>query len=283
MAKKQETKTEMEPTPQVVEQPKVETPVMEKPQPKRKDPAKEIINDWEIKDRRYVLRNGQTPLSYAIKNRGIFWFDREKGHEREVMFAENQQTPFIDEMKGDIRTGRIVFRNGVLFVPKNKVTLQKMLSIYHPLKDKLWYEIKPQAKAETDLDVLNIEVDAMVAARSMDIDLVEAIMRVELGSKVAQMTSKELKRDILVFAKRKPKLLLSLMNDENIHLRNMGIKSVEQNIINLSGDNRQFTWASTGRKLINVPFEDHPYTALAAWFKTDEGMEVLRSVEKQLA
>jgi hypothetical protein len=31
-----------------------------------------------------------------------------------------------------------------------------------------------------------------------------------------------------------------------------------------------------------VPFEEHPYNALAAWFKTDEGMDVLKVVEKQL-
>ena len=72
------------------------------------------------------------------------------------------------------------------------------------------------------------------------------------------------------------------MSDENIHLRNLGIKACEQHIIQLSGDQRTFTWGSTGRKLLNVPFEEHPYSALAAWFKTDEGMEVLKSVEKQL-
>ena len=260
----------------------VETQVMDIPQPKRKEPSKEIINDWEIKDRRYVLKSGQSPLSYSIKNRGIYWFDKEKGYEREVMYTENQVTPFVDEMKGDIRTGRIVFRNGVIHVPKNKVTLQKMLSLFHPLRDKIWFEVKPQIRAASDLETLNIEVDAMVAARGMDIDLIEAIMRVEMGSKVSTMTSKELKRDVIVFAKKRPKLLLSLMEDGNIQLRNLGIKAVEQNIINLSGDNRQFTWSSTGRKLINVPFEEHPYTALAAWFKTDEGMEVLQSVEKQL-
>ena len=36
------------------------------------------------------------------------------------------------------------------------------------------------------------------------------------------------------------------------------------------------------RKLFEVPFDEHPYTALAAWFKTDEGMDVLKSIEKKL-
>ena len=257
--------------------------VMDTPKPKRQEPTQgKVINDWEIKDRRYVLNGNLQPLSYSIKTAGNYYFDEEKGYEREIVYAENQNTPFVDEMKGDIRPKRIMFRNGVLFVPKNKVMLQKMLSLYHPQRDKLWREIKPRVRASEDLDILNFELDAMVAARNLDIDMVEAIMRVEIGSKVSEMTSKELKKDILIFAKRKPKLLLDLINDDNIHLRNIGIKATERGIIRLSSDQRTFTWGSNNRKLINVPFDEHPYSVLAAWFKTDEGMEVLKSVEKQL-
>ena len=122
----------------------------------------------------------------------------------------------------------------------------------------------------------------MTAARSMDIDMIEAIMRTQSGSEVAEMSSKELKRDALMFAKQKPKLFLSLMKDDSIHLRNSGIKAVEQGIMKISDDQRTIYWASNNRKLLNIPFEEHPYSALAAWFKTDEGMEVLKSVEKQL-
>jgi len=33
---------------------------------------------------------------------------------------------------------------------------------------------------------------------------------------------------------------------------------------------------------MTVPFDEHPYSALAAYFKTDEGMEVLGAIEKRL-
>ena len=96
------------------------------------------------------------------------------------------------------------------------------------------------------------------------------------------MTSKELKRDLLVFAKRKPDLLLDLVNDENIQLRNIAVKAVEQRILKLSQDNRTVQWASNGRKLMTVPFEENPYSALAAWFQTDEGLEVYKTITKKL-
>jgi hypothetical protein len=116
----------------------------------------------------------------------------------------------------------------------------------------------------------------------MDIDMAEAIMRVEKGSEVANLSSKELKRDLLLFAKKNPKLFLELTTDDNVMLRNFGIKAVEANIIKLSGDQRHFTWVSNDRKIMTVPFDEHPYSALAAWFKTDEGMEIFSNIEKRL-
>ena len=274
MAKKQTKQVEVQ-EPYVEETVVVETP---KPEPKPK-----LNKDtWEIKDRRYVLSNNRSPLSKSIRSSGIFWFDEDKGYERELKHTKNQRTCFVDEMKGDQRLDHIVFRNGVLLVPKNKVTLQKLLSLYHPHRDKLFHEHKPKAVAATQLDTLEMEIDALNAALNLDIDMAEAVMRVEIGSKVSEMSSKELKRDLLLYAKRNPRLLLELVNDDNVMLRNFGIKATELGVIKLSSDQRTFSWGTNDRKLMTVPFDEHPYSALAAWFKTDEGMEIYSNIEKRL-
>ena len=275
MAKKTK-KTEVETTPPVAEQPKVETPVMEKSLPKEK------TNSWEIKDRVYVLTNNKTPLSRSIKSTGVYWFDEEKGYERELKYCQNQRTPFVDEMQGDQRLEHIIFRNGMLPVPKEKTTLQKLLSLYHPGRDVIYEELKPDVEAASQIDLLELEIEALNAARDLDIDMAEAVMRVEVGSKVSEMSSRELKRDLLLYAKRNPQLFLDLVNDENVQLRNFGIRAVEMRIIKLSSDQRTFSWGSNDRKLMNVPFDEHPYSALAAWFKTDEGMEIYSNIEKRL-
>jgi hypothetical protein len=77
-------------------------------------------------------------------------------------------------------------------------------------------------------------------------------------------------------------LFLELASDENINIRNMGIKAVEQGIIKLSNDQRTFKWGSTDKTLIKVPFDENPYSALAAYFKTDDGIDVFKTVEKKL-
>ena len=186
-------------------------------------------------------------------------------------------------MVGDQRLEHIIFRNGNLVVPKNKVVLQQLLSLYHPMKDILYEEDKPIVKATNEVAFIELELEALNAAVNLDIDMAEAVMRVELGSKVSEMSSKELKRDLLLYAKRNPALFLELVNDDNVQLRNFGIKATELNIIKLSSDQRHFMWGSNDRKLMTVPFDEHPYSALAQWFKTDEGMEVYTNIEKRLS
>jgi hypothetical protein len=33
---------------------------------------------------------------------------------------------------------------------------------------------------------------------------------------------------------------------------------------------------------MTIPFDENPYTAMAAFFKTDEGVEVFKSIQKKL-
>jgi len=127
-----------------------------------------------------------------------------------------------------------------------------------------------------------MEIAALNMAYEMDVDKAEAILRVEVGTKVQELTSKELKRDLLRFAKRNPLLLLELAQDENVELRNFAIKAVEARIISLDSDQKTFKWTTNGRKLMTVPFDENPYSAMAAWFKTDEGLEVYKSIDKKL-
>jgi hypothetical protein len=239
-------------------------------------------NTWEVKDRTYLLKNDLSPLTFTIKSKNIFWFDEEKGFERELKYTINQKTPFVDEFKGNARLGHIVFEDGILVVPKNKQTLQKLLSLYHPSRNKVYQEFDPNVEAQDELEIIENEVEALLIAKEMDIDQAEAIVRINAGSAVSTMTSKELKRDLLVFAKNDPILFLELANDENVQVRNVGLKAVEAGIVKLSDDQRTFKWSTNGRKLMTVPFDENPYSALAAWFKTDEGVEVYKAIEKKL-
>jgi len=210
-------------------------------------PKKQTEPSWEIKDRVYFLKGNMSPLTLTVPGRhtrkhALLYFDKNTGKQREIRYATNQESPLVDEQKGECTMGHIRFMDGTLAVPKQKQNLQKLLSLYHPLKGKIYEEFSAVAVAEDELDVLDLQIDALNAARHMDIDQAEAILRVELGSKVGTMSSKELKRDLLLFAKNNPALFIDLANDENVHLRNVAIRAAEASIIILSQDQRTFTW-----------------------------------------
>ena len=242
---------------------------------------------WAVKDRLYQLTGEKQPLVFTISGKHtasspLLYYDEETGYQKEIRYATNQQSVFAEDQKGEATLGRIVFRDGALKVPKEQQNLQKLLSIYHPLKNQVYEEYDAEQESEDDLDWINLEIEALICAKGLDIDHAEAVLRSEFGSAVGELTSNELKRDLLVFAKRNPILFLELANDDNVALRNVGIKATELGLLQLSEDQRTFTFGETKRKLMTVPFDEHPYSALAAWFKTDEGMEVYKNIEKRL-
>ena len=242
---------------------------------------------WEIKDRTYLISESEVPLTYTLQGKHtlrypLLWFNKETGNQEEIRYATNQNSPLVSEQKGQATLGHIMFLNGVLNVPKEKQNLQKLLSIYHPGLNIKYTEFDPTMEAEDDLDYLELEVEAMNAAFDMDIDVAEAIVRVEVGSRVNKMSSKEIKRDLLLMARRNPGLFLELANDDNVPLRNLAIRASESGIIRLSQDQRTFHWGENDRKLMTVPFDENPYSAMAAFFKTDEGIGIFKSIEKKL-
>ena len=80
-----------------------------------KSVAKEIKKDtWEIKDRYYHLLNGKSPLTFRLNSKHssrkpLMYFDEAKGYNRELRYATNMKSPFVDEQTGSATLGHIVF------------------------------------------------------------------------------------------------------------------------------------------------------------------------------
>lgn len=282
MATKQAIKKELESNEFDVDTITVEETIV----PKETKP-KTLKDTWVIKDRTYIIADSNSPLTYTLQSKHslrypLLWFNKETGEQEELRYATNQNSPLVSQQKGQATLGHIIFENGILNVPKEKQNLQKLLSLYHPALNIKYTEFDPTLEAEDELEDLELEVMALNAALEMDIDQAESIVRVEVGSRVNKMSSKEIKRDLLLLARNNPSLFIELANDDNVQLRNIAIRAVEANIVKLSPDNRTFHWGENNRKLMTVPFDENPYSAMAAFFKTDEGVEIFKSIEKKL-
>jgi len=92
-APKAKVETYVEPEPEVLATIQPET----KKVTKKKD-------EWVFKDRLYELASGKEPLAYTVPTMHsakspLLHFDKEKGYQREIRYATNQRSPFVDEQE----------------------------------------------------------------------------------------------------------------------------------------------------------------------------------------
>ena len=241
--------------------------------------------NWEVKSRTYKLV-GASPLTWTIqtkhtRKKPLLWFDEDKRVNREIRYATNQNSLFVDEQDGYVTMGHVYFDEGMLHVPKNQQPLQKLLSLYHPQAESQWKELKPEKatmdaveKAEKTLDALNLVTE-------LEESHLIAILRTEHGSSVNGWSPSQVKRMGFALANKNPKLFIELSEDEDVQLRNTAVAAAEAGIVKLTNNNTTFETKS-GKKLFTVPFDTNPYQAFAQWFKTDEGVDALKSIEKKL-
>ena len=246
---------------------------------------KQKEKSWEVKDRTYRL-SGKAPLSWTIQTKHtrkkplLFW-DEDLGINREIRYATNQNSIFVDEQDGYATLGHVIFEDGMLFVPGSQQPLQKLLSLYHPKSEMQWTEINPDKKAIDAVVMLEDKLDALNLVTELEEDHLIAILRTEHGSSVTKWTPAQVKRMGFAMADKNPKLFKELAEDSEIQLRNTAVMATEAGIVSLVNNNTQFITKS-GKKLFTVPFDENPYQAFARFFKTDEGVDILKSIEKKL-
>jgi len=243
------------------------------------------LDTFESKDIVYLLTGNYTPITFMLRtkhsaNSPLLYFDGKRN--RSLRWSDNQESPFLEEQDGYAICPPIIFENGKLFVKKEQVELQKFLSVLHPDKNVKYYEFDAEEVANEEYDLQLVQLDAQIAVKEMPIGDLEAIGRVILKSKVDNMSSAELRRDMLIYARNNPLEFMTLVEDDSLKLRNIAIRAVDMGILEITNDGRNVSWANKGGKLITVPFGENTYSALASFFMTDEGMDALANISNKL-
>lgn len=246
-----------------------------------------LLPNLEQKSRIFILKSSRTPIRYMLSvkhtaSKPLTYFDGQMN--RALRWATNQVTPFVDEQDGIATIEPVVFENGKLMVPDWNVNLQKFLMI-HPGFNKVFYEFDKEKNASEDLSTITTSLDAQIACKELAIEDLEAIARVALpkSAMVSNMTSSELRRDMLIWARNNPSAFMDLLDDENLKLRNIAVRAVEMGVLHIKDDNRTVVWGDDKRqKVVVVPFGENVYSGLALFFKTDEGLDVLQKITNKL-
>jgi hypothetical protein len=174
-------------------------------------------------DKVYKLTRNAAPLSFMLATRHtrrfpLLWVDPETGINRELRYARNQASPFVDEQDGNAIIEPVVFEDGFLRVPKSNQVLQRFLDV-HPHNGVKFKELDNAKDAQEIVESINIELDAMIEARSLSISQLETLTRVLFQKDPSRISTDEMKRDILVYAKREPQDFMSVINDPVLKLQ----------------------------------------------------------------
>ena len=248
-----------------------------KPQPKKSTP--------KYVDKSYKLTRETAPLSLILASRHtnrfpLLHFDEETGTNRPLRYARNQNSPFQDDQDDNAILEPIVFEDGFLYVPKNNQVLQQFLAL-HPGNGRIFVEINKAKEAAEIVSDLNTEVDALIEARQLDVEQVENVARVLFQRDVTTVTTSELRRDILIFAKKDPGGFMRLLKDPMLKLNASIQNIIDKGLLQLRNQKREvwFNTPSNKKKMCNVPYGEDPMYIIASFFQSDDGLESFKHLK----
>tara|TARA_R100000231_G_C5329913_1_gene166068 strand:- start:4274 stop:5029 length:756 start_codon:yes stop_codon:yes gene_type:complete len=247
------------------------------------------IKKQEIKAKAYKLCQDATPLSYTIASRNsrrfsLLHWDEEQGINRPLRYARNQKSPFEDEQDGNAILEPVVFEDGFLRVPRTNQVLQQFLALHPQNKSNggtVFEEINTEKDAEAEIEVLNAEVDALITARQMDLDQVLEIGRVLFGD-ISKISTKEIKRDLLVYARRDPQGFLNLVDDPMVKLQSKIQTFFDNKLLVLRNKDVYYNTKSNKKRMLVVPQGEKPLEMVALYLQSDDGIQALKMLENKL-
>ena len=236
-------------------------------------------------DKVYKLKKNAAPLTYMLPSRNsrrfpLLWFDEDANLNKPLRYAVNQKSPFEDEQDGNAIIEPIIFEDGFLRVPRTNPVLQQFLH-YHPLNNIIFVEVDKEKDATVQVEDLNIEVDALVEARQLTLDQIETLTRVMFGKDPSTVSTAELRRDILVYAKNDPKGFLNILNDPELKFQAKVRLFFENKLLILRNGDKEvwFNTSTNKKKMLSVPFGEDPYEMVGHFLQSDEGIDSLKMLE----
>jgi len=239
-------------------------------------------------DKVYKLKGQSAPLSFTLPSRNtkrypLLYFDEDNNVNRTLRYSINQKSPFEDEQDGNAILEPIVFENGFLSVPRTNPVLQQFLH-YHPLNGVSFIQVDSEKDAAKEVEQLTSEVDALIEARQLSVDQLETVARVLFGKDPNKFTTSELKRDVLIYAKRDPRGFLNMLHDPMLKLQSNIHVFFENKLLTFRNNNKEvwFNTPSVKKKMLTVSYGEDPYFAVSQFLKTDDGIDALKMLENNL-
>jgi len=246
------------------------------------------MKKFQPKARVYKLKSEKTPISMMLNathstSNPLLCFDEETQTDRALRFAKNQKSIFEDEQDDKALMEPIVFEDGVLYVPKQNQVLQQFLHL-HPQNGQVFEEVDAARDAAEELEVVELELEAQIVAKNLSLEKMLSVSRILLGSGVDKMSTTEIKRDILLYAKQEPQDFLETLNDPMLELQDLVYKFFDAGFLAFRNNQRDvyFNLPKNKKKMLTVPFGEDSNFIVASYFQSEDGLETFKGLKKRL-
>ena len=249
-------------------------PAKQKVSLKRNDGSDNVSRVYEIPKK--------AGIAYMIPQKGVTVYDAEKDVVREMRYCPNEPSIWVDEQSENARREAIVFRDGLLIVPKEKPNLRKFLDL-HPrnmANGGLVFRLVDGAKdAETKL---NEEMSQFEAVSLIKTSEIEDLLAVALFFNVnIDRKTSEIKYDLLQIAKKTPEKFVNAFDDPAVKMKALVRQAKDYQVIKISKESVR--WFDSNSMIVSVPHGQKPEDIMVRFMLTEKGASVVEDIEKQLA
>tara|TARA_R100001463_G_scaffold18487_4_gene46326 strand:- start:1211 stop:2047 length:837 start_codon:yes stop_codon:yes gene_type:complete len=220
-------------------------------------------------------------IVFMLPQKGVTVYDKENDTVREIRYCPNEQSVFRDEQSENAKRESVSFREGRLFVPKEKPNLRKFLEL-HPLNKSnggtVFSEVNKKKDAEKELQKEFLTTDAVALVRDTDIqDLLPVAMyfNVSINSPVS-----EIRFNLLRIAKSKPQEFIESFDSPQVQARSVVAQAKDYQIINVKPDG--VYWFDSNGLIVSVPVGQDPLDVMVRFCLTEKGASVLSALEERL-
>jgi hypothetical protein len=240
-----------------------------------------------IKRKEIILQHAEYEIPknagivYMLPQKGITVYDSEKDTVREMRYCPNEPSIWADEQGDKARKETVCFREGKLFVPKDKPNLRQFMDL-HPMNmangGKIFKQVDEKKDAENELAKEFKLNEAIAMVRDKDINELLPIA-LYFGVNINKPVT-EIRYNLLNIAKKKTQEFIQSFDSPQVQTRSTIQQAKDYQIINVKSDGTY--WFDSNRLIVSTPVGQDSMDVMVRFCLTEKGASVLSTLEDRL-
>ena len=229
-----------------------------------------------------VYKANKAGIVYMLPQSGITIFDDKENRVREIRYCENMSSIYVEQQGDHAKRGAVIFREGVLIVPKEKPQLAEYLDAHPGNKangGSLFYELDKAKKKEQALVSEFDVVEAVAAVRDKSIsELLPIAMAYGINT---DRSPSDIRYDLLSYAKSNPSAFMSTFDSPMVKTAAYIRQATDFQILKKKEDG--YYWFDSNGLIVACPVGQDPVDVMTRFCMTERGASVLMEIKDRLA